>query len=151
MRYNLQSHKQHRGGGTLDGVEGGHREGHAYTPHGIVLLYASGPAGSEGFTSYRFALGGRWYFYREEVARSERGAILMAHMLVKQAVKEQAEPSPTRAELLDLIEAQGDGRGWTARMSTTGRGFRLHNPGPHRTAKEALVAFGHCPERCAHV
>lgn len=90
MRYNLQSHKQHRGGGTLDGVEGGHREGHAYTPHGVVRLYASGPAGEPGFTSYRFALGGRDYYFREEVSRSDRGAILMAHMLVKQAVAEEA-------------------------------------------------------------
>jgi hypothetical protein len=33
----------------------------------------------------------------------------------------------TDTELLDVLGELGNGEGWIARHSTTGRGFRLHN------------------------
>lgn len=43
--------------------------------------------------------------------------------------------------LIDFLELQGvKGNGWTARYSSTGRGYRLHQPGPYKTAREAIAA-----------
>jgi hypothetical protein len=45
-----------------------------------------------------------------------------------------------RAERLDWLAAQGNDTGWIARSSSTGRGYRLHQPGPHPDPGSAIDA-----------
>lgn len=43
------------------------------------------------------------------------------------SLQEQFRRAMEDASLLRFIESQGDGSGWVARDSTTGRGYRVHN------------------------
>lgn len=60
---------------------------------------------------------------------------------------EWVHPDPTADEMLDWVEAQGNGNPWAARQSDYGRGFRLHNSSSeerrtalHATARKAIAA-----------
>jgi hypothetical protein len=50
---------------------------------------------------------------------------------------------PTDTERLDWLETKGEGRRWVARISTTGRGYRLITSTAtpnYETAREAIDA-----------
>lgn len=58
--------------------------------------------------------------------------------------KQRAERYEKDYERINWIESHGDGSGWIARESTTGRGFRVHNSNQsHNSLREAIDTAQH--------
>ena len=71
--------------------------------------------------------------YDNEGELSERNApekwVVFSRQLERELNALRAEVEKLKADKvrLDWMESEGNGNGWIARQSTTGRGFRLHN------------------------